>query len=333
MACILLTGGAGYIGSHTYLALVDAGHEVVILDNFENAKRSVIDRLSQITQRPVSFVEGDVLKPDHLREIFKSYAFDGVIHFAGKKAVGESSAQPLSYVQTNVAGTLNTLHAMKEAGVSVFVFSSTATVYGEPEIIPIPEDCPLGFTNPYSFTKFTVEHLLSAMRQAEDAWRFGVLRYFNPAGAHASGMIGEDPRDIPNNLMPYIAKVALGELPKLQVFGDDYETHDGTGVRDYIHVSDLARAHVLSLEALIEGRSHVVNIGTGIGYSVLEMLAAYRRASGKSIAYEITDRRPGDVATLVAKVDLARELLGFEAQRGLDEMCRDSWRWIGTQQD
>ena len=333
MAKILLTGGAGFIGSHTYVALIEAGHEVIIFDNYENAKLSVIDRLRDITQRNVLSEKGDVLNMNDLHSLFETYPFDGVIHFAAKKAVGESSEIPLDYISTNVSGTLNILEMMRKFNVRNFVFSSTATVYGEPEIIPITESTERGFTNPYSFTKFTIEHTLEAMARSKEDWCFGILRYFNPAGAHESGLIGEDPSDIPNNLMPYIAKVALGELNELSVFGNDYNTHDGTGVRDYIHISDLAKAHVLSIEALLRGTSHTVNIGTGQGYSVLDMVESYQNASAQNIPYKIAPRRAGDVDTLVAAVEKAEKIIGFKAEKNLDDMCRDSWKWIKTQKD
>ena len=329
MAHILLTGGAGYIGSHTYVALREAGHDVTILDDFSNADRGVIDRLVRLTGGPVDVVEGSVLDAGALAEAF-GRGLDGIVHFAARKAVGESVARPLDYVETNVAGLVALARAARDAGVWRIVFSSTATVYGEPDAFPIPETAPLGYTSPYAFTKLTCERILE-QAAAADPFVVGVLRYFNPVGAHPSGLIGEDPRGVPDNLMPYIAKVAMGEMAALRVFGDDYDTPDGTGLRDYIHVVDLARAHVASIEALLAGRAHVVNVGTGVPTSVLQMHAAYERACGKAIPYEVLPRRPGDVPRLDADPRLAAEVLGFEATLDLDAMCRDSWRWVRAQ--
>ena len=330
MAKILLTGGAGFIGSHTYVALVDAGFEVVILDNFVNARVDVPDRLKQITQRPVTCLRADVRDSDQIRAAFDAHDFDGVVHFAALKAVGESIDRPLDYVETNVTGLINLLKVMGEKNTRNLVFSSSATIYGDPDRLPITEDAARSFTNPYGMTKLIGEQLLEAMALSDPDWRFGILRYFNPVGAHASAMIGEDPMDIPNNLMPYIQKVAIGELPKLNIFGDDYETQDGTGVRDYIHVVDLARAHVLSLEALLNGKSHTVNIGTGQGYSVLDMVKAFEAASGKTIPYTVTHRREGDVASVYADPSKAEAEIGFKAEKTLADMCTDSWNWISS---
>ena len=330
MAKILLTGGAGFIGSHTYVALVDAGFEVVILDNFVNARTDVPDRLKQITQRPVTCLRADVRDIDQIRAAFDAHDFDGVVHFAALKAVGESIDRPLDYVETNVTGLINLLKVMGEKNVRNLVFSSSATIYGDPDQLPITEDAARSFTNPYGMTKLIGEQLLEAMAISDPKWCFGILRYFNPVGAHASAMIGEDPMDIPNNLMPYIQKVAIGELPKLNVFGDDYDTPDGTGVRDYIHVVDLARAHVLSLQALLEGKSHTVNIGTGQGYSVLDMVKAFEAASGKTIPFEVTHRRDGDVASVYADPSKAEAEIGFKADKTLQDMCTDSWNWISS---
>ncbi|MEO1563271.1 MAG: UDP-glucose 4-epimerase GalE [Pseudomonadota bacterium] len=327
---ILLTGGAGYIGSHTYITLIDAGFEVVILDNYTNAARDVPDRLRQITQRPVSVIEADVRDLSALEAAFKDHQFDGVVHFAALKAVGESIQKPLDYIDTNISGLTTLLKVMEANDTRALVFSSSATIYGDPETLPIPETAKSSFTNPYALTKLMSEHILEALAKSDDSWRFGILRYFNPVGAHASGMIGEDPRDIPNNLMPYIQRVAIGALPELHVFGDDYDTPDGTGVRDYIHVSDLARAHVLSLQKLLAGEPHLVNIGTGQGYSVLEMVNAYEAASGKHIPFVIDPRRPGDVATVYADPSKAEADLGFKAEKTLSDMCEDSWRWISS---
>lgn len=329
MAKVLLTGGAGYIGSHTYLALVDAGFEVVIFDNFSNAKPDVPGRLQDISSNMVSVYEGDVLDRGDLDAVFTAHKIDGVVHFAAKKAVGESVEKPLHYMQTNVGGLLNLLSVMDHHGVKRIVFSSSATVYGDTKIQPIPEDHPRTYTSPYAFTKVAGEQILE---QLPSDWAVGILRYFNPVGAHKSAMIGEDPGDIPNNLMPYIAKVATGDLTQLNVFGDDYDTPDGTGVRDYIHVEDLAEGHVLSLKSLFEtNQSHTVNLGTGEGSSVLEMLQAYTDACGHDLAYKISPRRDGDVAVLTARPEQAKATLGFEAKRNLTDMCKSSWAWVSGQ--
>jgi UDP-glucose 4-epimerase len=326
---ILLTGGAGYIGSHTHVALVAAGHDVVILDNFSNAKPAVRGRLEQITGKPVTLIDADVRDAAALAAVFRDHAIDAVVHFAALKAVGESMAKPLAYFDVNIGGLTTLLQAMDHAGCRRLVFSSSATVYGVPDVAPTPETAPFRAMNPYGQTKITGEQMLGWLQAANPEWAVGILRYFNPAGAHGSALIGEDPRDIPNNLMPYVAKVALGELPRVMVFGDDYDTPDGTGVRDYIHVEDLARGHVLSLEKLLTtGKGHVVNLGTGRGYSVLEVIAAYQRASNRAVPHVITDRRPGDVPIYVARADLAAEVLGFRTEKGLDEMCASSWRWV-----
>lgn len=326
---ILLTGGAGYIGSHTYVALVEAGHEVVILDNFSNARDDVPARLEMITGRPVAVERADVLDKAALARIFAAHRFDAVVHFAALKAVGESVQKPLEYIETNVAGLLNLLGAMRDAGVFRLVFSSSATVYAESEVMPLAEDAPRGYASTYAWTKLAGEQILEQVARSDARWAFGVLRYFNPAGAHDTGLIGEDPQDIPNNLMPYIAKVAVGELPALNVFGNDYPTPDGTGVRDYIHVVDLARGHALSLAALIAtGRGHVVNLGTGRGYSVMEMLAAYSRACGRDLPHAVAPRRDGDLAAYWGDPRLAEAELGFRAARDLDDMCSTSWGWI-----
>ena len=329
MAHILLTGGAGYIGSHTYVALREAGHVVTILDDFSNADAGVIDRLGRLTGGAVDVVRGSVLDPAALADAF-GRGLDGIVHFAAKKAVGESVARPLDYFETNIGGLVALCQAARAAGVWRIVFSSTATVYGEPDAFPIPETAPLSYTSPYAFTKLTCERVL-AQAAAADPFAVGVLRYFNPVGAHPSGLIGEDPRGVPDNLMPFIAKVAMGEMARLRVFGDDYDTPDGTALRDYIHVMDLARAHVLSVEALLDGLAHVVNIGTGVPTSVLAMHAAYERACSKALPYEVVARRAGDVPRLDADPRLARAVLGFEAALGLDAMCADSWRWVRAQ--
>lgn len=326
---VLLTGGAGYIGSHTAVALAAAGFHPVILDDFSNAADDLPDRLRRITGTEPEVWRGSVLDAGLLARIFAAHDIAAVIHFAARKAVGESMRLPLEYVQTNLCGLTTLLGAMRDAGVFRLVFSSSATVYGAPDRLPIPEDAPTGFTNPYGFTKLAGEQVLTQLAAADPRWAFGVLRYFNPAGAHASGLIGEDPRDIPNNLMPYIARVAVGDLPALQVFGDDYDTPDGTGVRDYIHVEDLADGHVLSLRALLGGDGgHLVNLGTGQGYSVLQMLAAYGRACGRELPHVIAPRRAGDIAACYADPARAAQVLGFRARRGVEEMCVSSWRWI-----
>lgn len=331
---ILLTGGAGFIGSHTYVALKKAGHEAIILDNFTNARRDVIDRLEVITGAPVTCVTGDVLDQALLDRLFAEHDFDAVIHFAALKAVGESVEKPLDYLNTNIAGLYTLLSTMQRAKVFSLVFSSSATVYGQPEQLPVTETAPRSFTNPYGYTKLVCEQSLEQIAAADDRWAFGVLRYFNPVGAHETGLIGEDPNEIPNNLMPYIAKVATGELAQLSVWGNDYDTPDGTGIRDYIHVMDLARGHVQSLDALLSsGTGHVVNLGTGTGYSVLEMVRAYERACGHELPYRIAPRRAGDVACVFGDTRLAQELLGFKAELGLDDMCASSWNWVSRRKN
>ena len=327
---ILLTGGLGYIGSHTYVELISAGYEVVIFDNLSNAKASVADRLAQITNHPTQFIEGDVLDRDALARVFDDFDFDAVIHFAALKAVGESVEKPLEYARVNLCGLINVLELMAEKEVSRIVFSSSATVYAETNQSPMTEDMPRGFTNPYGFTKSASEDILT---QSADAHGFhvGILRYFNPAGAHRSGLIGEDPSDIPNNLMPYIERVASGRADALRVWGNDYPTKDGTGVRDYIHVIDLARGHVLSLDALFEkSETHIVNLGRGAGYSVMDVLNSYSKACGRELPFEIHPRRPGDLAELYAGVDHAKDYLGFEAEFDLDDICATSWNWVST---
>lgn len=326
---ILLTGGAGYIGSHTYLALVEAGHHVTILDNFSNARRSVADRLGQITGTPVEIVDADVRDEAALTEAFSKGGFDAVVHFAALKAVSESVEKPLDYFDVNIGGLTTLLRVMDAHDCRTIVFSSSATIYGVPDETPTPETAEFRGMNPYGQTKIIGEQMLSWLSASDPRWAVGTLRYFNPAGAHASAMIGEDPRDIPNNLMPFISKVATGELPKISVFGDDYDTPDGTGVRDYIHVEDLARGHVLSLNSLFEtGEGHLVNLGTGRGYSVLEVIAAYKRASNRDLPYDIVDRRPGDVPIYVARAEKAADVLGFRTEKTLDQMCASSWAWI-----
>ncbi|MDO8989426.1 MAG: UDP-glucose 4-epimerase GalE [Sideroxyarcus sp.] len=325
---ILVTGGAGYIGSHTVVELMQAGFEVLILDNFCNSKVSVLDRIERIVGRRPHFVEADVRSRESMRTLFADYQFDAVIHFAGLKAVGESVAQPLRYYDNNIHGSLVLFEAMAEAGVKTLVFSSSATVYGDPHAVPIREDFPLSATNPYGRSKLIVEDILGDIALADATWRIALLRYFNPVGAHESGLIGEDPNGIPNNLMPYISKVAVGALAELSVFGSDYPTHDGTGVRDYIHVVDLARGHLAALKALKVAEGIITtNLGTGQGYSVLDVVRAFEAACGKKVPYKIVGRRPGDIAACYADPSLAKTLLGWQAQYGIDEMCRDAWRW------
>ncbi len=331
---VLLTGGAGYIGSHTFVALREAGYDAVLLDNFSNARDDVPDRLEIITEAPVTVYRGDVRDRALLARIFSENNIDAVVHFAALKAVGESVEKPLDYIDINVTGLTALLHAMREAGVFRLVFSSTATVYGTPEIWPIPEDLPRSYTNPYAFTKLTCEQILEQVAHADPNWAFATLRYFNPVGAHQSALIGEDPQDIPNNLVPYIAEVAMGKREALRVFGNDYETPDGTGLRDYIHVEDLARGHVLSLTQLLtSGESHVVNLGTGTGSSVMEMLAAYSRAVGRELPYVNVPRRAGDVPVLVADPAKAEALFGFRAEKGIDEMCASSWAFVSRRRN
>lgn len=325
---LLVTGGAGYIGSHTVVELLAAGHDVVILDDFSNSSPLVVDRIAEIAGRRPALVEGDSGNRDTLRRLLAQYPVDATIHFAGFKAVGESVAKPLAYYGNNVSGTVVLLECLEEAGARRLVFSSSATVYGDPASVPIREDFPTGPTNPYGRTKWHIEHMLNDLAVASPEWSIGILRYFNPVGAHASGRIGENPRGIPNNLMPFVTQVAVGKRSKLSVFGGDYPTHDGTGVRDYIHVVDLALGHLAALEKVVAGNgAWTVNLGTGKGYSVLDFVKAFEKASGKPIPYQIVDRRPGDVAQCYADPSLAAEMLGWRAQRDLQQMCADSWNW------
>jgi UDP-glucose 4-epimerase len=325
---IFVTGAAGYIGSHTCLSLLEAGYDVVALDNFSNSDGKALAQIEHIAQRSMQFNEGDIRDTALLRRIFKQNQIDAVIHFAGLKAVGESVLKPLNYFQNNVAGSVNLLEAMAEAGVYQIVFSSSATVYGDPESVPIPESACLRVTNPYGRSKLMVEQILADLQHSNRKWRTAVLRYFNPVGAHPSGLIGENPKGIPNNLMPFIAQVAAGILPQLTVFGDDYPTVDGTGVRDYIHVMDLAQGHIAALRHLSEfPGGFTVNLGTGQGHSVLEMIKVFEVASGLQIPYEIASRRTGDIATCFADPEYAHRLLGWRAQKTLAEMCSDHWRW------
>ena len=325
---ILVTGGMGYIGSHTCLELSNAGHEVVILDNLCNAKVSVLARLSTISGRQFAFVEGDVRDRAVLEQLFSQHAIDAVIHFAGLKAVGESVAEPLRYYDNNVGGTVALLETMAKFGVKSIVFSSSATVYGDPASVPILEDFPLGATNPYGRSKLMVEELLRDLARSDASWRIALLRYFNPVGAHESGLIGEDPNGIPNNLLPFVAQVAVGRRPQLSVYGNDYPTPDGTGVRDYIHVVDLALGHVKTIDKLQAGAGvYTYNLGTGRGYSVLDMVRAFEAASGRPVPYQIVARRPGDIAACYADAALAERELGWKAERDIHQMCADSWRW------
>lgn len=325
---ILVTGGAGYIGSHTCLKLFEAGYEVVVLDNFSNSSPEALRRVERISGRSVVSVAGDINDEAMLDRVFAEYAIDAVIHFAGLKAVGESVREPLRYYHNNVTGTLTLCSAMHRAGVRDIVFSSSATVYGDPASLPVRESFPTSATNPYGRSKLMVEEVLADVYRADPVWNIALLRYFNPVGAHPSGLIGEDPRDIPNNLMPYIAQVAVGRREYLSVFGGDYATHDGTGVRDYIHVMDLAVGHLKALQWLQSKPGiKAINLGTGKGYSVMDMINAFEKASGKRVAYRLIERRPGDVASCYADAHLAETILGWRAERGLDAMCADAWRW------
>lgn len=328
MKRILVTGGAGYIGSHTVVALVQAGHEVVVLDNLCNSKHSVIGRIGRIVGKEPGFVEGDVRDRERVGALLREHDIGAVIHFAGLKAVGESVAQPLMYYDDNVFGTIALCQAMAEAGVKTLIFSSSATVYGEKAQVPYREDTPTAASNPYGRTKLMIEQILGDLHVSDSAWRIGCLRYFNPVGAHESGLIGEEPDGIPNNLMPYVAQVAAGRRERLGVFGGDYPTPDGTGVRDYLHVVDLAEGHLAALDYLLrEGGVLTVNLGTGHGCSVLEMVRAFERASGRAVPYDIVARRPGDLAAFWADAAMAERLLGWKATRDVDAMCRDTWRW------
>lgn len=326
---ILVTGGAGYIGSHTVVELLNSGHSVVVLDNLCNSSSKALQAVEQITQKAVPFVQGDIRDRACLDEIFKQYAIDAVIHFAGLKAVGESVQKPLEYYDNNVAGSLNLLEAMRDAGVFNIVFSSSATVYGNPAEIPISENCPTGTpTNPYGMSKLMVENILADAAFADERWSIARLRYFNPIGAHPSGLIGENPNGIPNNLMPYITQVAIGKLKQLSVFGSDYDTHDGTGVRDYIHVVDLAKGHLAALQYLEQHKGcHTWNLGTGQGYSVLDMVRAFEQANAVKVPYQLVARRPGDIAECWSNPQKAQQELGWQAEFGLTDMVKHSWHW------
>ncbi len=325
---ILVTGGAGYIGSHTCVELIEAGHDVVIIDNLSNSKMTAVKRVEKIVGRQIPFYKADVRDANALEMIFDSHKIDAVIHFAALKAVGESVAKPIEYYQNNLTSTLTLLEVMGKKEVKRLVFSSSATVYGEPASVPITEDFPLSTTNPYGATKLMIEDIIRDVYKSDNSWSFAILRYFNPVGAHKSGTIGEDPSGIPNNLTPYITQVAMGKREILSVFGNDYPTPDGTGVRDYIHVVDLAKGHVRAIEKIATcGGLITVNLGTGKGYSVLEILRAFEKACGKKIPYQIISRRPGDVAECYANPQKAYEVLGWRAEKGIEEMCKDSWRW------
>ena len=325
---ILVTGGAGYIGSHTCVQLLDAGYDIAVLDNLDNSCEESLNRVKQITGKDFKFYEVDLLDYEATDKVFAENKFDAVIHFAGLKAVGESCRIPLRYYHNNITGTLNLLDIMNKHNVKKIVFSSSATVYGDPHTVPIKEDFPLSCTNPYGQPKLDIEFILMDLSMSDPEWGVILLRYFNPVGAHESGMIGEDPNGIPNNLIPYISQVAIGKLECLSVFGDDYDTKDGTGVRDYIHVVDLADGHIKALEKIKDNTGvFIYNLGTGVGYSVLDMVKAFSKACGKDVKYKIVDRRPGDIASCYADPAKAKAELGFEATHNLDDMCRDTWNW------
>lgn len=327
---LLVTGGTGFIGSHTVTLLLQAGYQVVIIDNLSNSQASVIDAISTVSGKQPVFMQGDIRNIEFLHRIFSAYSFDAVLHFAGLKAVGESNSNPLHYYDNNVNGTLQLLRVMESTGVDKFIFSSSATVYGDPEFLPLTEQHPLRSTNPYGQNKLVTEHMLRDWHRSQPQSAIACLRYFNPVGAHPSGLLGENPQGTPNNLMPYIMQVANGQRQSLQVFGDDYPTPDGTGVRDYLHIMDLAKGHVLALEHLLNhsGVNVTVNLGTGKGYSVLEMLKAAEQASQKTIPYEIAPRRTGDIAACWADPSHALEVLGWKAEHSLEQMCADSWHWV-----
>ena len=328
---ILVTGGAGYIGSHTVVELLNEGRDVVVLDNFSNSKPEVLENIKKITKKDFKFYKIDYLNRKELEKVFEENKIEAVMNFAGYKAVGESVKKPLEYYENNISGAITLLETMKKYNVKKFIFSSSATVYGDPEIIPITEECKTGgTTNPYGTTKLFIEQILKDLYNSDNEWDIAILRYFNPVGAHESGLIGEEPQGIPNNLMPYIVRVASGELEQLSVFGNDYNTPDGTGVRDYIHVVDLAKGHIKALEKLEKEQKgiYIYNLGTGIGYSVLDMVKAFEKTTGKAINYKIVDRRPGDIATCYSDPKKAKNELGWEANKTLQDMCNDSWKYI-----
>ncbi|MBB5390107.1 MULTISPECIES: UDP-glucose 4-epimerase GalE [unclassified Herbaspirillum] len=324
---ILVTGGAGYIGSHTCVELLKAGHEVVVFDNFCNSSPEAVARVQKIAGKSVSLVKGDVRNREQLESVLREFKCEAVIHFAGLKAVGESVEQPLMYYDNNVLGTVRLLEAMEATGVKTIVFSSSATVYAPPQYLPLDEDHPLAASSPYGRSKMMVEDILRDCYRAHPDWKIALLRYFNPVGAHESGLIGEDPDGIPNNLMPFVAQVAIGRRERLNIWGGDYPTPDGTGVRDFIHVVDLATGHLAALQTLTEPQCFAINLGTGTGHSVLDVVKAYEKACGKTLPYIIAERRPGDIAEYYANPAAAKRKLGWEAQRGLDAICADSWRW------
>ena len=328
---ILVTGGAGYIGSHVAVELLNSGREIVIIDNFSNSERTVLDKIKEITKKDFKFYEIDYLNIKDLEKVFEENKIDAVMNFAGFKAVGESVEKPLEYYENNVSGAIGLLKTMRKYNVKKFIFSSSATVYGDPEIIPITEECKVGgTTNPYGTTKLFIEKILEDLYKSDNEWDIAILRYFNPVGAHESGLIGENPKGIPNNLMPYVARVAAGKLEQLSVFGNDYDTPDGTGVRDYIHVVDLAKGHIKALEKLDKEKSgiYIYNLGTGNGYSVLDMVKAFEDATGKKVKYKIVERRAGDIATCYSDTSKAREELDWVAEKTLNDMCKDTWRYI-----
>lgn len=328
---ILVTGGAGYIGSHTVVELLKQGRDVVIIDNFSNSKPEVLEKIKEITKKDFKFYEVDYLNRKELEKVFEENDIEAVMNFAGYKAVGESVKKPLEYYENNMSGAIVLLQTMQKYNVKKFIFSSSATVYGEPETIPITENCKTGgTTNPYGTTKLFIEQILKDLYNSDNSWDIAILRYFNPVGAHESGLIGEEPQGIPNNLMPYIVRVASGQLEQLSVFGNDYNTHDGTGVRDYIHVVDLAKGHLKALEKLEKENTgiYIYNLGTGTGYSVLDMVKAFEEATGKNVKYKIVERRPGDIATCYSEPEKAKKELGWEAEKTLKEMCQDSWKYI-----
>ena len=327
MKSILVTGGCGYIGSHTVLELLQKGYDVVVVDNFSNSSFESLRRVQELTGKSVVFYEADIRDEKKMDEIFSAHEFSAVIHFAAFKAVGESCKMPLKYYENNISGTVALLKVMDKHGVKKVIFSSSATVYGTPERLPLDENCHLSTTNPYGSTKLMMEGIMQDLYKADNAWNVILLRYFNPVGSHESGRIGEDPKGIPNNLMPYVAQVASGKLAQISVFGDDYDTPDGTGVRDYIHVVDLALGHIAALERCTESGVHIYNLGTGRGYSVLEMIHAFEKACGKTLPYKIAPRRDGDVAACYACPDKAKNELGWEAKFGIEEMCASQWKW------
>lgn len=328
---VLVTGGAGFIGSHTAVELLNSGKDIVIIDNFSNSKPEAIEAIKKITGKDFKFYKEDYLDRKALEKIFEENKIDSVINFAGFKAVGESVQKPIEYYTNNISGALVLLDTMKKYGVKKFVFSSSATVYGDPERIPITEDCKIGgTTNPYGTTKLFIEQILQDVYKSDNTWDIAILRYFNPVGAHESGLIGEEPQGKPNNLMPYVARVAAGVLEELSVFGNDYDTPDGTGVRDYIHVVDLAKGHLKALEKLDKEEKgiYIYNLGTGVGYSVLDMINAFEKSTGKKVAYKIVERRPGDIATCYSDPTKAEKELGWKAEKGIEEMCKDSWNFV-----